>query len=164
MKKYLKYLDLGMAALALVALIMLFVPAINWGESTANGLKVVFGHSESTKAVVATITVTYFKFSFMNLLTYLLTIGAIACAVLAYLKKNALFTLISAGLSLVGGVFFLLTKHFCVLGQFFLDLYKLADTTFATDPSVTLAAGPIIAAVCLFLACAAGVAKKLLDK
>ncbi len=60
------------AALGIVALVMIFLPAIGVKdtETTYTGLQIVFGYKGTTG-------VTIFEFSFMNLLTYLLVIAGV---------------------------------------------------------------------------------------
>ncbi len=157
MKKYLKYVDLAMAALAVVALIMLFLPAVEYLDSY-NGLKVVFGYSE--ESILGKVEV--FGFSFMNLLTYLLVIGSAACAVLSYVKKNGTMLLVAIALAVVSAVFFLLTKNFVVIPDTAKKVFEAANTSFAKESK--LLAGPIIGAVCMFLSAIAGVAKLVLGK
>ncbi len=159
MKKILKYVNHAIAALGVVALCMIFVAAIGYegiGEGlkkefiTYNGLKVVFGYKE---AVTDSITVELIKFSFMNLLTYILVLAAIIFAVFGILKSNKLFLLVTIVCALAAAIFFLCTKSFVVLPE---D-GKLSE-------EVKLCAGPIVGAICMFLSAIAGTAKLVLEK
>lgn len=91
------------AALGIVALVMIFLPAIGVKdtEKTYTGLQIVFGYK--TKIVISEVTV--FEFSFMNLLTYLLVIAGVIFTVLGLLGKGSKFaTFIAAICFLVGGI------------------------------------------------------------
>lgn len=162
MKKYLKYVGLGMAGLALISLIMVFVSAIG-GDSKMTGLEAIFGYSEEFTTIMGgegKLELT--KFSFMNLLTYLLVIGVGACGVLSFLKGDEKLLYVAIGLAVLAAIFFLLTKSFIVLTQDMKDLFELAGKTFAEEAE--LGAGPIIGAICMFLAAAAGGAKVVIEK
>ncbi len=161
-KQTMKLLPWAMAALAVVALIMLFVPAVEYAKESFNGLKVVFGYTKKTDLVVSTLETEIFKFSFLNLLTYLLVIATAVLAVLAQLKKSNLFLLISIVCAIIAGVFFLLTKNFVVLPDEAEKAFDIANTTFADEAK--LKAGPIVGAVCMFLAAIAGVVKLVFGK
>ncbi len=150
-KKYLKYSDLAVAALALISVIMLFVPAISYGDTSINGFQAIFGYSEN---IASSLKLHLFDFSFMNFVTFLLTLAVIGCSVFAYVKKCELCSLISAALSLLGAVFFLLMNVFAAR----------SEGIISKNMETSLSAGPIIAAILLFLAVGVFVAKKLLDK
>ncbi len=153
--KYLKYADLAMAGLALISLIMIFIPAVSYKDTSYSGWNLIFGHSETTSGILSA-TINYFSFSFLNLLTVILTLGVIACSVISYIKKNELFYLIATACALVAAIFFLLMKVFAIPAESVL-MEAYID-------NASLSAGPIIAAVCLFLATACGVVKKIFSK
>ena len=91
--------------LAIVSVVMIFLPAIAMkdADETFNGLKIVFGYEKETLIS----DVTYFEFSFMNLLTYLLVIlGGVLSAMNAVKKPSKLLTLLSAAAFLLAGIFF----------------------------------------------------------
>ncbi len=161
-KKNLKYLDLGIVALAVIALIMIFLPAVGAEEDAWNGLKVVFGYKEETKILTSTVTTEILGFSFMNLLTYIFVILAAVCAGMNFKKKGNKLLLLSVLFSLLAGAFFLLTKNFVVLNDSLVKVYEALGTTFAKEAE--LGAGPIIGAICMFLAAIVGGAKVFLDK
>ncbi len=165
-KSILKYVDLGIVFLALVALAMIFLPAVSGkGEDAEsyNGLKIVFGYTVSNDlGFLGQLTNEVFKFSFMNFLTYLLVIFTAVCAAVAFVKKNKIALLASVVCAVVAGVFFLLTKNFVVLSENMQKIYDAAETTFAAQTK--LGAGPIVSAICLFVAAAAGVVKGFLEK
>ncbi len=147
-KKYLKYSDPAVAALALVSFIMLLLPAISYGEESINGFQAIFGYSESAFGH----SVKIFGFSFFNFLTFLLTLGVIGCSVFAFIKKNELLSLVSAGIALLSGIFFFLMNAAA-------QPEGLADYL-----DTSLSVGPILAGIFLILAAGVGVAKKVLDK
>lgn len=117
--------------LGIAALVMLFLPVVQVKEigTTYSGLNVTFGYKE--KVVVAEAEI--FKFSFMNLLTYILAAAGILFAILSALAKGGKFaSFISAVAFLVAGVFFFLVISFSVLpvegalGDAFKDTLALA--------------------------------------
>ncbi len=146
-KKNLKALNLGVILLAVVALVSLFLPAVSMAalDQAWTGLQVVFGYTKETNVVVNTVKTEICKFSFMNLLTYLLVVATAVFAFLSYTKKNKLALLLTVVCALTAGVFFLLTKNFVVLPI----NNELAYEGFRE--SYKLAAGPIVGAVCMFL-------------
>ncbi len=162
MKKYLKYVPLGMAGLALISLIMIFVNAIG-GDSELTGLQAIFGYTEKQDlGFLGNLETEITKFSFMNLLTYLLVIGTGVCGVFAFLKGDEKLLYVAIGLAVLSAVFFLLTKSFVVLPDEMKQVFEALDTTFAKEAE--LGAGPIVGAICMFLAAAAGGAKIVIEK
>lgn len=164
MKNLHKYLNYGLLALLAATVVMLFVPAVKYLDESYNGLKVVFGYSISKEVLGSTVTTTIFKFSFMNLLTYLLVIAALVLTLLQVKKANKLFNYVTIGLTLVAGIFFLLTKNFTVVSDSAQKLYEAAGSSFAKDENVKLLFGPIFAAICSFLCCGLCVTKVVLKK
>lgn len=156
MKDLKKILSFAMAGLMVVALIMIFLPAIKVGEETYNGLKVAFGYTSESKVLGVTVSIELFKFSFMNLLTYLFVIVSIVLAALQIVKKNDLFTLGVVVTALLAGVFFLLTKNFVIL--------KDANFKELFNKNSSIGVGPIIGAVCSFLTVGCGVVKTVISK
>ena len=148
MKKLLKLAPLLAAALGLVALLMLFLPAVTTAETSYNGLKVVFGYTEETKTIVSTIKTVILEFSFMNLLTYLLVIGGIVLSILNKNGKNKLFFLIATACFIVAAILFLCTVSLTVINP---DLVKLA-VGYDIKETWKLGAGAIIAAITSILA------------
>lgn len=125
-----KFLTLGnilvccAALLALVAIIVgLCAPAVSYtveafGKSsttTYSGAQVTFGYTAKTDTVVGTLSGEIWKFSFMNLLTYILAVVGIVFAVLAFLGKlGKISGIVAAACLLVAGVFFFLAVAFTV--------------------------------------------------
>lgn len=121
----------------LAAIIMLFLPAIaiKDGKTTYTGLQVVFGYAEG----VGSFKVEIFKFSFMNLLPYLLALGGLVFSVLGAAGRGSkLGAIIAAAAFIAAGVFFIMSNTFCdyLLGKDVLDI----------------AYGAIVAAVASFVA------------
>ena len=128
MKKYLPFLP---AAIGVLALIMIFLPAISvsGADTTYNGFTAIFGGEN------------IFAFSFMNMLTYMFVIGAIVCNILYVLKKKQLFSYIGVGCFFLASIFFFCTVEFIVIPDYFdgvKDIYK---------SGFNLGTGAILAAV-----------------
>lgn len=144
-----KILSLCIAVLSLVAVIMIFVPAVKadsmLGTSSYNGLKVVFGHKEEGMKL--------FSFSFLNLLTYLLALAVLVCGLLSFKKEDKVLSIVVCVLAVLTAVFFLLTKNFVVFPKELKDIKK--EFVEAYD----LGAGPIVGTIMMFLAAAASGAK-----
>lgn len=101
--------------LGLVAVVMMFLPAIGVKDSdkTYTGLQIAFGY----KTQILGTDVAIFNFSFMNLLTYILALAGTVVALLGLVGKNfagALFRFVAAGCFIVSAVFFFLSLNFCL--------------------------------------------------
>lgn len=141
MNKIKKFAPLAAAVAAVIALIMIFLPAIAVEEGTYNGLKVIFGYTEKESGMGITLKVEVFAFSFMNLLTYLLVIAGGVCGVLAFMKSDKpIFTWIAAACLALAGIFFFCSVGFTVLSK---DLVDLG----ATKENFKLGAGAIIGGI-----------------
>lgn len=127
MKKYLTIGNILLCSAALLALIAFIVglcaPAISYtvellGKSsttTYSGAQVTFGYTAEADTIWGTVSGQIWKFSFMNFLTYLLTLAGIVFAVLAFLGKlDKISTYVAAGCFLVAGVFFFCSVPFTV--------------------------------------------------
>lgn len=160
-----KKIDLGIIAtavaalLGVVAVIMLFLPAIAVVDSdtTYKATEIIFG-LKKTEPIIG--EVVYFEFSFMNLLTYILVAVGVVFTVLGYLGKGSKFaSLIATASFLVAGIFFLLQVAFCIPGKgiedFVSGMGSLLGKETSIKDSLKLAAGPIIGAICSFLAAVA---------
>lgn len=108
------------------------------GTTEYSGLKVVFGH--------ATENVTYLEFSFMNLLPYLLVVGAVVLCALKLLGvvKAGFMDFIALGLFVAGAVLFFLTPNFAVLADSFANAFKLANAVKKDMVTKTLGIGAIL--------------------
>lgn len=141
MNKIKKFAPLAAAVAAVIALIMIFLPAIVVEEETYSGLKVIFGYTEKESGMGITLKVEVFAFSFMNLLTYLLVIAGGVCGVLAFMKSDKpIFTWIAAACLALAGIFFFCSVGFTVLSK---DLVDLG----ATKENFKLGAGAIIGGI-----------------
>ncbi len=144
---------------AIVAIVMMFVTAIKVEDTSYSGLNVIFGHS-----VGEGISVEVFQFSFMNLLSYLLILGVFILSILSVAKGGNLIGFLLLIISIVAGVFLLLTKQFIVVGEFFDGLLSIGNTSFAEIESVKLGAGPIVGAIMMFLSAICAILKIALGK
>jgi len=138
--------------LGLVAIVMMFLPAIGIkdSETTYTGLQLAFGYKETTQILG---TVIHFEFSFMNLLTYLLLIGGVVFSVLSFINRGGRFaSFIAMGLTLVAGVFFFLTISFCIPGEGLSDFVSFLGGNI--KDSFVLSAGSIIGGITSILSCA----------
>ena len=113
-KKLTKYLDIIALALGVIAICMMFLPAITQkadDPTTFNGLQVAFGYSETS----GNLTYNYLAFSFMNLLPYILLLAGVVILVLALIGKPFKFlNLVVCCLFVVAGVLLFLTHAFIV--------------------------------------------------
>ncbi len=136
-----KWFDLAAVVLAVVAIIMMFVPAIAFKdhpEDTYTGLQIIFGYTESYPGGLS---MEVFKFSFMNLLTYILFLAGVVILVLNMFGKSGKFgSFIALGCFVVAAVF-----SFCALGF----IVPAADVVkeFIEEGKLVLAAGPIVAGI-----------------
>lgn len=150
MKKLVKTLPVVAAVLGCIAIISLFLPTIVVGDNEFLGFTTAFGYKKKG--------VEYLSFSFMNLLTYLLTIGGTVCAVLAYWKKqNKLFAWSSAVALLIAGVLFFFMISFASPTA----MWKLLG---GFENLAKLGYGAILAGVCCILSSVVMIANKLLNK
>lgn len=102
--------------LGLVALVMIFVPQLNYLNKTSlgegqslNGLKITFGYSETTEVLGKEVTAKILNFSFGNFLTYILVIVGMVFAVLAMLGKlGKIAPIVACAAFVVAGVLFFL--------------------------------------------------------
>ena len=150
------------AVLGVVAVVMMFVDTIKIPDTdlgalgTAegegySGLKVAFGYKEEGTAI--------FKFSFMGLLPYLLTLVGVVLTVVNSLAKktNKMFDFISIIVFVVAGVLFFIMPNFVVC----------ADTIvgkIASKIDYTLAIGAIVSAIATIASGAVILVKTLLKK
>lgn len=96
-----------------VALITMFLPTIGIKDTdtTFTGLQTAFGYSKDTLLGKAT----YFGFSFMNLLTYVLALAGVLIAVLGLVKNDfasAMFRLIATACFVASAIFFFTSVSF----------------------------------------------------
>ena len=112
-KGFLKFSNFIAAALAILAVLTIFLPAVKVDGSenlSYTGLQVAFGYSESAAGV----TVQIFDFSTLSFLAYLLRV------VLSLLNRkgtSSLFSFLSAGCYVAGAVFMFLTAGSIVFSE-----------------------------------------------
>ena len=145
-------LVLGAVAIlaGIAAAAMLFLPAVavKDSETTYTGLQIAFGYSEKLPVIGE---VDIFKFSFMNLLTYILAVaGALG-------RGGKLLSFIAAAAFIASGVFFLLSPSFCIINDTVSSVITLFGGNVAEN--LSLAVGSIVGAVAAFVAGAAQLIK-----
>lgn len=164
MKAFKKFAPVIAALLGVVAIVMLFLPAVVLSEDVSyNGWQVMFGYTETNKVFGSEMKTEVLAFSFMNLLSLILVAVGVVLSVLTFLGKgNKFFALIAAACFIVAAVFFFLTLTFATAGK-----GLTLDGTLAQEKikeGWKLGAGPIIAAICSILAAGTAVAPALLKK
>ena len=164
MKKSLKYFPLVTAVLALAALIVgLAAPAVIVSEEVAySGWKSVFGFKEVKDVIVGEQTFQYLKFSFWNLLTYILLIAGIAACVVSFVKPELSWLgYVAAGCFTVVAVFFFCSVGLTQAGSVYTlegnPIEELIKTQSEAKEAWKLGAGAIVGAILSILAvlCAA---------
>ena len=106
-KSFLKFGNFIAAALAILAVLTIFRPAVQVDgteNTTYTGLQAAFGYSESALGVTTQI----FNFSFLTFLAYLLPIAGVVLSLLNRKGTSTLFSFLSAGCYIVGAVFMFL--------------------------------------------------------
>ena len=149
------------ALLALAAIFMLFAPAATMegllGKTESlSGTDVTFGYEQSGVKILGVSA---------NIVTYILLVAGIACAVLALLGKGGkIVSIVSAACFVVAGVFF-----FCSIA--FASFYPEMDGGAAKDKLVealkeklSLGVGSIIGGILSILAAVAAAAPLFLKK
>ncbi len=125
--------------LGLVAFFMMFAPAIvnkDVAELSYTGTQITFG----LKRTAGALSVEIYKFSFMNLLPYILVLGGVVVTVLNIFGKASKFgAFIAIALYLVAGVFFFLALTFAL-------------PTTVSNEYFKLGAGPIVSGIFSILA------------
>lgn len=144
MEKLKKHLPLISAILAVVAFLMLFVPVIlnvwdpEFGTHTFFGFESVFGTHKDFYGT----TVHVLRYSFWNLLSYLLVVYVAVFGFVCRKKVNAKLGIFTGVCALAAGIIFFL----------------VLQTTFFANQGVTgalIGPGAIVAGVCSILSCAA---------
>ena len=166
MKKYLtigNILLYGAVLLTLIAIIVgLCAPAISYtvealGKTTTttySGAQIAFGYTAKAETSFGTLSGEVWKFSFMNLLTYIFALIGIVFAVLAFFGiLNKISSFIAAACFLVAGVFF-----FCSVP------FTIPAAEKATMEGWKLGAGAIVGGIFAILSAACCVVKALVFK
>ena len=154
-----KPLSFVAAVLGLVAVVMLFLPAIGIKDTdtTYTGLQITFGYKESLLGFEYTV----FDFSFMNLLTYILAVVGIVFSVLSAMGKGSKFAaFIAAAAFAISGVFFFLSGSYTLPNE---DASKIISFVGGDiKDALTLAYGAIIGGVASLLAAVCNLGKIVL--
>ncbi len=149
------------AVLGIAAICMMFLPAIGFtdNDATYTGAQVAFGYKKTTSIpLIGDVTTTYFNFSFMNLLTYILALVGVVFSVLAALGKGSKFAnFIAAAAFVVSGVFFFLTIQYSIPNSDLTNVYSSLGSDLKS--SFTLAYGAIVGGVLALVAALANLAK-----
>lgn len=116
--------------LGLVAIAMIFVPTIGVkdADTTYTGMQLAFGYSVTKSVAGLSATLTYFEFSFMSLLTYILALAGTIVALMGLIKNkfaSGLFRIIAAACFIVSGVFFFMSLNFCIPNTTATEAFKL---------------------------------------
>lgn len=161
MKKFftLKNILLCVAAvLGLVAVLMMFAPALSGGKNSdaaISGFKVAFGYSEKTVLGDAKVL----NFSFMYFLAFLLALVGIVFAVLAFLGKlGKISAIVAAACFLVAGILFFCAVPLCNPNFESKELVK------AFKENVSLGAGAIVGGIFSIISALAACATLFVDK
>lgn len=141
--------------LGLVAIAMIFVPTIGVKDSdtTYTGMQLAFGYSVTKSVAGLSATLTYFEFSFMSLLTYILALAGTVVALMGLIKNSfasGLFRIIAAACFIVSGVFFFMAVNFCVPGKDISSLVSLVGGNIKN--SLILAVGAYIGGITAIIA------------
>lgn len=145
-----KFLMLIGAALAVVAVVMIFLPQVTDGNTTYNGWEIAFGGKEVGDIFKYTI-----NFSFLNLLAYLLVIIGLAIIVLRFfgITKSKLALLVAAIALIAGGILSFFAPQFSTatlsVGN---GSFGISSTTSLADLDYKLAYGAITGGVTAILA------------
>ncbi len=143
MKTFLRYASWVMTAFATLTLLLIFAPQITTdGGGELNGLDVVFGCEIYGEQCL--------KFSFMNLLTYLLVILSGGFAVLNALKNDRKFLLVAIICAFIAALFFFLTTSLAVPVETLKELFNNHSN---------IGVGAILSALSLIAAGAIGIIK-----
>ena len=166
MKKHLTIGNILLCSAALLSLIALIVglcvPAISYTveafgkttTSTYTGAQVTFGYTAKAEAGLGTASLEVWKFSFLNLLTYILLLAGMVFALLALFGKlGKISAFVAAACFLVAGVFFFCSVPFTV-----------PASEKATMEGWKLGAGAIVGGVLAILSAACCVVKALVLK
>lgn len=159
-----KVCNLLVIILIVVAIAMIFGSAIKIDNDIYKGYQIVFGYRLEQKLGFSTISLEVFKFSFMNLLPYILLFVGLATILLQFSKSNLISSLIVVIACLGAGTLFLLQKNFIVLGDGFQKLYEFLGTNFNEQENIKLATCSIISICCSYGAAGVVIVKEVLKK
>ena len=153
MKKYVSYLPLIATILGAIALISLFMPAVEAGEESYKGINAVIGYSQS----IMGFKVKVLEFSVMNLVPYVLVLVGIACASSMRKSTETKSAWVGAVCFIVAGVMFFMAPNFLQLSE---ELEAMGVEGSDFDSAI----GATLAAVVSILAGAAMIVAKVMNK
>ena len=138
--------DVLAVVLSVVAICMMFVKSVYVQgvlKAEYTGLEATFG------CVNSDTDLSFLEFSFMNLLPYILLVGAVVLIVLSVcgMAKGKLTRYLSCGLLVASGVLFFCIGAFVVPG----DFYVVKVTTELAVGSIVAGSCALVAAVCELL-------------
>lgn len=174
-KQISKFCSFASALLALVAVIMIFLPQIaaagENADTTYNGLQLAFGATLSENSLFGQGLTVKIDFSFMNLLAYVLVLAGLVLIVLqlAGISKGKLTALIAAAALIAGGILFFFVLDFSSFTTASSGLIQTSTTVkFAEQntENVTvwkLGVGAIIGGITAILAGVLALAKNVLN-
>ena len=142
--------------LAIVAVCMAFAPAavVENTKVTYKGWQLAFGYKYSKTVFGTELGVEVFKFSFMNVLPYLLLLAGIVFGVLSVAGKlGKLSGFISSGCFLAGGVLYFCVVPMCIPAS------SVDAVGEIVKENLVIGAGAVVAGVLSILAAAATAAK-----
>lgn len=146
------------AVLGLVAVLMMFAPALSGGKNSdaaISGFKVAFGYSEKTVLGDANIL----NFSFMYFLAFLLALVGIVFAVLTFLGKlGKISPIVAAACLLIAGILFFCAVPLCNPNIESKELVK------AFKDALSLGAGAIVGGIFSIIAALASCATLFVGK
>ncbi len=148
MKKFLKLAPWAMVGLAVLALLMMFLPQVKTdGGNSWDGTEIVFGTSLYGQEVL--------KFSFMNLFTYILVLVTAIFAIVNYMNDNKTLLIVSIISAFGAMLFFFLAKTFVAPAE---EIKALVQQYCSLD------IGAILGGIFSLIAGVAGITKLVLDK
>lgn len=140
-KKFLPFLTavLGIVAIAMIFVVCVVTQPILTKTTGYTGIQIVFGFKEGSAEV--------FKFSFLGLLPYILSLGGIVLALLKIKGLEKVLSFVAAGTFIVAAVFFFITPSTVQADEMLLKILDLK-----------LAVGAIVSGVLCILAAFASLA------
>ncbi|MBQ9117597.1 MAG: hypothetical protein IJY11_00140 [Clostridia bacterium] len=163
MEKIKKFAPIGAVVLALVAIIMCFLPGAAVEGDSMSVWETIFGYSETYAGESMNVV----GFSFLNLIPLLcVVVGAVLVVLNVMGKGSNLFGIVAAVLFVVAGIFFFLVTTNAMPGSYFdtiPEAYRDASWEAAKD-AWDLGVGAILAAICSIIAAVCAACPVVLDK
>lgn len=163
-----KLCSLVAAVFGLIAIAMIFLPAINIFDKDINGIKAVFGYSETTGTIIK-VSKQVLELSIGNLITYILVVIGLVISLLTLTKigrKNKVLPLFATVVFIAAGVLFFFQVNFVVLSTDLLEMLSIdpAEYIKQVKSESTLLVGPIVAGVLSIIAGLCSAVSGLLTK